>query len=93
MIVAPLFETTTLTNYDLRLIRSEHIDYIIADYRITGQVPAEGYDFDRDPLGGSYSSPLPSVVLTKYDTAPGVDRVFDDGNIVIYYVGNLQNQR
>ncbi len=92
-IVAPLFETTMLTSYDLRLIRSEHVEYIIADYRITDQIPAEGYDFDADPLSGRYSGPLPRQVLTKYNNALGVDRVFDDGSIVIYYVGNLQNAR
>ena len=92
-IVAPLFETTMLTSYDLRLIRSEHVEYIIVDYRITDQIPAEGYDFDADPLSGRYSGPLPRQVLTKYNNALGVDRVFDDGSIVIYYVGNLQNAR
>ena len=37
-----------------------------------------------DPKAGNYTHPLPLADLTKFDHVPGVARVYDSGNIVIY---------
>jgi hypothetical protein len=84
--VATLFESESLRARDVGTIRALRVQYVIADYRMTTQLPAEGSYFDRDPLAGLYGRPLPRAVLSKFDAAPGVTRSFDDGKIVVYDV-------
>jgi hypothetical protein len=35
--------------------------------------------------------PISRAVLTKFDTATGINRLFDSGNIAIYDTGGLIN--
>ncbi len=47
-------------------------------------LPASGQYFPVDPNVGKYTRPLPLADLTKFDHVPGVARIYDSGNIVIY---------
>jgi hypothetical protein len=40
--------------------------------------------FPVDPNVGNYTRPLPLADLTKFNQVPGVARIYDSGNIVIY---------
>jgi hypothetical protein len=66
------------------LAQSKRVSYIAVDRRITQELPATGYYFTQDPRQGLYSSPLPLKTISKFENAPGVSRIFDDGTIVIY---------
>ncbi len=82
--VARLFLTTKFTTADYELIRSSHVQYVVIDRRMTRYRPTIGYYFAADPGRDFYSSPLPQIVIDKFDTIPGVSRIYDDGTIVIY---------
>ena len=41
-------------------------------------------DFPIDPNAGTYTHPLPPADLAKFNAVPGIDRIYDSGNIVIY---------
>ncbi len=47
-------------------------------------LPASGQYFPVDPNVGKYTRPLPLAGLTKFNQVPGVARIYDSGNIVIY---------
>src|ERR1035437_6619621 len=81
---AGLFESETYTPADGSLVRMNKVKYIIADYRMTQELPADGAYFLNDPLSGYYSKPLPLATLNKFDHIAGISRVFDDGAIVVY---------
>jgi hypothetical protein len=82
--LAPLFLTTTYTAADRSLVERQRIAFVVADKRITEQLPAAGFYFSPDPHQGDYKKPLPDEALNKFNNVPGVSRVFDDGTIVIY---------
>jgi hypothetical protein len=82
--IANLFESETFSSADARLVRRLKIGYVVADQRLTTEVPAGDSNFDDDPLSGGYKEPLPASTLTKFDHLSGVSRIFDDGVIVIY---------
>jgi hypothetical protein len=60
------------------------IHYVFADLRLTQHLPAIGQYWHVDPNVGRWKHPLPLIDMTKFNDAPGVARVFDDGNIIIY---------
>jgi hypothetical protein len=82
--LANLFLTTSYTAADRSLVRVKRLTYVVADKRITEQLPASGFYFSPDPHQGDYKKPLAPVTIDKFNTVPGVSRIFDDGTIVIY---------
>jgi hypothetical protein len=60
------------------------VNYIVVDERITKQLPAAGAYFPLDINAGHYYQPLPSSYINKFNTVPGVSRIYDNGNIIIY---------
>jgi hypothetical protein len=82
--IATLFLSSGYTAADRALVRQKKLTYVVADKRITEQLPAAGFYFSPDPHQGNYKKPLPSQTINKFDDIPGVSRVFDDGTIVIY---------
>jgi len=85
---AGLFESERFRPIDAMLVQHAGITYVIADERITKQLPEEGSYFAHDPLQGHLAKPLPPQVLTKFASIPGVDRIYDDGVIVVYRLTN-----
>jgi hypothetical protein len=47
-------------------------------------LPASGQYFPVDPGVGPYPHPLPRADLAKFNRLPGVARVYDSGDIVVY---------
>jgi hypothetical protein len=82
--LANLFLTTSYTAANRSLVKSKRITYVVADRRITEQLPAAGFYFSPDPHQGNYKKPLARASIDKFNSVPGVSRVFDDGTIVIY---------
>ncbi len=80
----------TLTADDRKVLLESQADYVVADLRITRAVPVFPYYFEAaEPDAGQHTTPWPASGLLKFDSIPGVDRVFDSGNIVIYNVAGL----
>ena len=81
---AVLFESESFRASDAGFVQQNHIEYVIADYRMTTELPVDGSYFVDDPLAGYYSNPLPVAALNKFLSIPGVGQIFDDGVIVVY---------
>ena len=82
--VSFLYLTPTYSPAVQREVYQQQIHYALVDLRLTRQLPASGEYFALDPYSGTYRRPLPPVDMTKFNTIPGVARVFDSGDIVIY---------
>lgn len=88
---APLFFDLRLTAADISLIREDDIRYIVTDTRLT-----EGL-----PLFGAYIAPgetgqptrLTEAELEKFNSIPGVYRVYDSGVIQVYDLSRLLGKR
>ena len=88
---APLFFDQQLTPSDIALIRKENIRYIVTDTRLT-----EGL-----PLFGAYIAPgetgrptrLTAAELEKFNSIPGVYRIYDNGAIQVYDLSRLLGER
>jgi hypothetical protein len=69
-------------------IRRLRIRYLVIDQRFSSGLPAAGFYFDGDePNAYRYTKPLNPQLLTKYDGVKGINRLFDNGDIVIYDLG------
>jgi hypothetical protein len=82
--VSFLYLTPTYSPAVQREVYQQQIHYALVDLRLTRQLPASGEYFALDPYSGTYTRPLPLVDMTKFNSIPGVARVFDSGDIVIY---------
>ena len=88
---APLFFDQRLTPSDLALIRKDDIRYVVTDTRLT-----EGL-----PLYGAYIAPgetrnperLTAAELEKFNSIPGVSRIYDNGAIQVYDVSRLMGKQ
>ena len=85
---AALFEAESFRSSDVAVVEHQHTQYVIADYRMTMELPAEGSYFINDPLAGLYARPLPKQDLDKFNAIPGISRIFDDGTIAIFDIRN-----
>lgn len=90
---ATLYQAPTLRDADRAEIVADKVQYLVADRRLTEQLPAGGSYFPDDPLAFRYTAPLPLANLTKFDHVPGIGRVFDGGDIVIYDLRTLDGAR
>jgi hypothetical protein len=87
--VSKLYTDTTWSLADEQLTKQDVVELLWVDMRMSEQVPvADGAYFPFDPNVGRYTRPIPTAALTKFDGLPGVDRLYDNGNIRIYYMGN-----
>jgi hypothetical protein len=66
------------------LVQAQSIGYVLVDRRLSTSLPASGQYFPVDPNAGKYTRPLPLADLTKFDRVPGIARIYDAGNIVVY---------
>ena len=62
------------------------VQYLLVDLRLSTQLPAGGSYFPDDPQKDRHSTPIPRRDLTKFNSVPGIDRIYDSGDIVIYDV-------
>ena len=88
---APLFFDQQLTPSDIALIRKDDIRYIVTDTRLTVGLP----------LFGAYIAPgetgrptlLTAAELEKFNSTPGVRRIYDNGAIQVYDLSLLLGER
>jgi hypothetical protein len=73
-----------------RKLLSEHgIEYVIVDQRIYSQRPVGHMYFDSETDWQQARSPIPRQGLEKFNRDPRVQRVFDDGPLIVYDVRGL----
>ncbi len=90
--VAPLFTSSTFTAADLKLLRRSHVRYLLVDLRLTTGLPHVGMYFEQnEPQAFAHTNPLSYTALTKFGALPGVNCVYDSGDILIYDMGAYTN--
>lgn len=73
-----------------RLVEREAVTFAVVDRRLTRLPPTVGFYFQKQELNsGIRSAPLPLAGLQKFDTEPLIDRLFDNGDVLIYDVSSL----
>ncbi|HEX8008675.1 MAG TPA: hypothetical protein VF482_19860 [Trebonia sp.] len=82
--VGYLYTSRAVTPAAAARVQAESIGYVLVDRRLSEMLPASGQYFPVDPKAGRYTRPLPLAGLTKFNHVPGVARIYDSGNIVIY---------
>ena len=82
--VAYLYSSPRYTEADASRSSQQALRYVWVDRRLSTSLPASGQYFPVDPGAGTYKRPLSPADLGKFNHVPGVDRVYDSGNIVIY---------
>jgi hypothetical protein len=80
----PLYTSPALTPAAVQLVQAQSIGFVLVDLRLSETLPVSGQYFPVDPNAGTYKHPLPRADLAKFNRVPGVARIYDSGNIVIY---------
>ena len=79
-----LYTAPAVTPVAAELVQAQSIGYVLVDRRLSEMLPASGQYFPVDLNSGTYTRPLPLADLTKFDRVPGVSRIYDSGDIVVY---------
>jgi hypothetical protein len=85
--ISPLFFSSQLSSDDIGIIQYMKIRYLVVDLRLSNALPLDGFYFESDHP----KSPIAKEALTKFNTIPQINRLFDSGNIVIYDTRILDN--
>jgi hypothetical protein len=90
--VIPIFFSSQLDSSEVSLLRQAKIRYLVIDLRLTTALPTIGFYFEPgEPGSFQHTTPLSPKFLTKFNTIPQINRIFDSGDIIIYDVGELIN--
>jgi len=90
--VSPIFFSGSIGREQIALIKAGHVRYLVVDTRLASALPQLGEYYDDAELAdGPHTEPIPLQDLDKFDAAPGVSRVFDDGSIRVFDVSGLAN--
>jgi hypothetical protein len=83
--VTEVFFSKRFNFADRTVIVHDAIDYIVVDRRLAHSLPVDGYFYDREePRAHERLNPVAAVSLRKFNRVPGIDRIYDNGPIVIY---------
>jgi hypothetical protein len=78
------------TPEDVAVAQQAQISYLIVDQRDATSLPHVGVYVEEGEFGlDSRTQPVPSAALTKLDQVDGVQRIYDDGAIVIYDIRRI----
>jgi hypothetical protein len=86
-----LYTSPVYTLSDAAQVQALAIRYILVDQRLSQSLPVSGKYFPIDRNSGRYIHPLPLTYLIKFNYVPGIARIYDDGNIVIYDLARGRN--
>jgi hypothetical protein len=90
--ISPVFYSQKFEDWQVSILQSAQIRYLVVDQRLSTSLPLQSYYFDQgEPEAENLSTPISQQALTKFNTVPHINRVFDSGDIVIYDVGALVN--
>ena len=85
-----IFFSSTLSSYDIAVLQQAKVRYIVVDLRLSTALPFVGFYFNEgEPGAFQYTTPISAKSLTKFNTVPQINRVFDSGSIILYDAGGL----
>lgn len=83
--VTEVFFSKKFNRRDHIVIVHDAIDYIVVDRRLAHSLPVDGYYYDRDePRANERTNAIAGASLRKFNAVPTIDRIYDNGPIVIY---------
>ena len=83
----------TLGRHEVALLRETGVDFVTIDLRLTTALPTVGVYFDGGAADQGHVRPPSADALLKFNRAPRIGRVFDDGYLVTYDVRGLHAER
>ncbi len=91
--ISPVFFSSRVGPEEVAILRRAKIRYLVVDLRLSTSLPLEGFYFESgEPDAFRLTSPISRDALTKFNTIPQINRVFDSGDIVIYDVGAFADE-
>ena len=92
--IAPILFENQMGEWERRLVNLTGAEYVVVDYRLTTDLPELGVFVEvGEPGGMNHTQPLSDAALGKFDLLPGVSRIYDAGNVVIYDIRVLDDAR
>lgn len=85
--VGALYYATRWTLADDDAVTALNLQYLVVDRRLSNQLPVSEAYFEDDPQAGRITRPLSAVQLGKFDALTDVDRLYDNGSVRIYRMG------
>ncbi|MFI5493748.1 hypothetical protein [Actinoplanes sp. NPDC051859] len=85
--VGPLYYATEWGLAQEQFAGSLSLQYLVVDKRLSEQLPEGEAYFENDPNAGSITQPLSTTQITKFDSLPEVDRLYDNGVVRVYRLG------
>jgi hypothetical protein len=82
--IAYLYTSPTYTPADALQAQLQGLRYVWVDLRLSQSLPVSGQYFLADPNAGHHKHPLPAADLEKFNNIPGIERIYDSGNIIVY---------
>ncbi len=83
--VSPVFFSQQFGDNEHTIIKSGQVQYLVVDLRLSQALPLIGvYFVEGEPDAYHHTTPVALKSLTKFNTLPHINRVFDSGNIIIY---------
>ncbi|AGL18376.1 hypothetical protein [Actinoplanes sp. N902-109] len=86
--VGELYYATEWGLPEQQLVDRLAIQYLVVDKRLSEQLPEGEAYFENDPHAGSITAPLTATQIGKFDALAGVDRLYDNGTVRVYRMGN-----
>jgi len=82
--IQDLLEETSLSDWELPLLRREGIRYVVTDRREISSDATRGYSFS---IRGEEPELMPRSSVTKFADLPGAKRIYSSGDISVYDLG------
>src|SRR6266849_2143129 len=90
--VTSVFFSPILGPNEVTTLQRAKVRYLVVDLRLSRSLPQIGLYFEQgEDDAFQHTTPISREALTKFNTIPQVNCVFDSGDIVIYDVGGLTN--
>jgi hypothetical protein len=91
--VARVLFSQSFDRRDRRVIEDDAIDYIVVDLRQSGALPVVGYYVESfEPGAFTRKKPVSRRALRKFNSVPGLSRIYTNGSIVVYDSTGLQSR-
>lgn len=75
---------------EIARLKDARIEYLVIDGRLSSSLPLVPFYYEEGEIyEGGHATPLAPGVLAKWDAVPGVDRIYDSGDIALYDVRRL----
>jgi hypothetical protein len=82
--IQDMLEETSLSDWELPLLREEGIRYVVTDRREISSDATRGYAFS---IRGDEPELMPISTVTKFAELPGAKRIYSSGDISVYDLG------